>query len=80
MPSSSSREHDCSIGGHRLRRPQGGRDGGLSGRCGGFRGLRAAALFAAVRLRLFPKPPKNSPKMAKADEAHRQFIEINGAP
>jgi hypothetical protein len=50
---------------------------GLSGRCGGFRGLRAAALFAAVRLRLFPK---NSPKMAKADEAHRQIIEIIGAP
>ena len=77
MPSSSSREHDCSIEGHRLRRRQGGRDGGLSGRCGGFRGLRAAALFAAVRLRLLPK---NSPKMDKADEAHHQVIEIIGAP
>jgi hypothetical protein len=37
----------------------------------------AAALFAAVRLRLFPK---DSPKMDKADEAHHQVIEIIGAP
>ena len=38
---------------------------------------QTGALFAAVRLRLFPK---NFPKMNKADEVHHQATEIIGAP